>query len=212
MTTLYKRIKYGLFLRPFVVCSAKGNKRGVCLTFDDGPNDNYTIQVLDILDKFSARATFFLVGSNIQKHKGIAKQIVHYGHEVGNHTMTHKNLKMASWRDICAEINNCDDQLIMNKICEPKFLRPPKGNIGLKLLCFAILHKKQIILWNHDPKDYKAPNTASIQSYFKKNPARAGDIILLHDNNQNTVNTLEYILQFIKELSLQPVTLSELLC
>lgn len=211
ISTYIKRFKNEIILRPVVICKHNDNKNGVCLTFDDGPNKDYTLRILDILDKFSGKATFFLIGENIIKYNNIFEEIVNRGHQVCNHTMTHKTLWRASWLEIKTEIESCDNLLKCSTDYNPKYIRPPKGTIGIKLILYALFSHKKLVLWSLDTKDYLSSDKDGIITIFESHLLYPGDIILFHDKMLSTVDALERVLQYINDSGLKTLTLNELL-
>lgn len=209
--TYIKRFKNEVILRPIVICRGSKKEKGVCLTFDDGPNPNHTVRILDILDDFSAKATFFLVGKNIQKYRSLFHQIVNRGHQVCNHTMTHKVLWRASWLDIKTEIDQCDKLLRSNINYNSKYFRPPKGAIGIKLILYALLFQKNLVLWSIDLKDYQTTEIDKIASFSESLLLHPGDILLLHDTTLTSEFVLETILKKIQISGLKTLTLNEIL-
>jgi len=181
-----------------------------CLTFDDGPHPIYTEKVLCILKKFSAVATFFLVGTNIERNKSLIEQIKSHGHQVCSHTRNHHELTWFSYQRVKEEVESVNQQLALSTN-EQKFFRPPKGKFGFITIIYAILSKSKIILWSLDPKDYRATSPVEISRYFRTNPVMSGDIVLLHDKTPHTVEALEEILIIAQKKNLTPVTIAQLL-
>lgn len=103
----------------------KNSLKRVALTFDDGPDDNYTSQILDILKKHNLKATFFLVGSRIKAHPDVVKRIVKEGHIIGNHTWDHQNFLKLSDKDILTEVSKTDEELYKIAGYHSTLLRPP---------------------------------------------------------------------------------------
>ena len=197
----------------------KGNddQKVVALTFDDGPDEVYTPQVLDILKKYDVKATFFLVGENIERNADIVAREVEEGHEIGNHTYTHINVAKNGYNEIYNEIIKTQD--IIKKITgeEPKLFRPPYRAIS-KNMCDIIKNKNMnIVLWsNLDPRDWSNPGVYYIVDTIDTK-VENGNIILLHDYNKvrcsksQTVQALDSIIPKLKEKGYKFVTVSELI-
>ena len=197
----------------------KGNEdqKVVALTFDDGPDEVYTPQVLDILKKYDVKATFFLVGENIERNADIVAREVEEGHEIGNHTYTHINVDKNGYNEIYNEIVKTQD--IIKKITgeEPKLFRPPYRAIS-KNMCDIIKNKNMnIILWsNLDPRDWSNPGVYYIVNTIDTK-VENGNIILLHDYNRvrssksQTVQALDSIIPKLKEKGYKFVTVSQLI-
>lgn len=202
-----------VILSPFLVCRSATGTGKVALTFDDGPFNPYTEQVLDVLDEAGMKATFFVVGEQVKKYPEITKMIEARGHELGNHSMTHPEFSLLGYHAISDELDDVwkllrpDDQA-----SEPRSLfRPPKGVITLGLLRYILAKKQKAILWNVDPEDYKATSADEITAFFEQHPLIAGDIALLHDKTPYTPMALKSLLDQLAASGLQSVTVSELL-
>jgi len=110
------------------------NEKVLYLTFDDGPNIEYTKQTLNVLNKYNALATFFLIGESISGSEEIVREIIANNHGVGNHSYTHKNYVNCTFREMVSEIENTDG-LLRNYISLNSFLlRPPYGKFRFKYL------------------------------------------------------------------------------
>ena len=177
----------------------------VALTFDDGPNHN-TNKVLDILDKYDVKATFFVLVTNIDVNENIIKKMYELGMEIGNHTYSHKLLNRSSESDIEEEINKTDN-LIFNIIgTKPTLLRPSYGTVNKKIKNIA---DKPIIIWDIDTLDWKYHNSTRISNNILKK-VKDGDIILMHDIYSATANSLEIVIPKLLERGYQLVTVTEL--
>ena len=104
---------------PLLVWEIKTNEKDIFLTFDDGPNPDITSKVLNILDDYNAKATFFCVGENVQKYPGTYQQILSKGHKTGNHTFNHLN----GWKTPSDEYYSNIDQCA--KLVDSHLFRPP---------------------------------------------------------------------------------------
>lgn len=178
----------------------------IALTFDDGPNHN-TSKILDILEKYSIKATFFILGTNIKGNEKIIARMNRLGNEIGNHMYSHKLLTKLSKEKISNEIKQVDD-LIFNIIGEyPTLIRPSYGTYNKKV---KSLIDRPIIIWNIDTLDWKSHNSQKISNKVLKK-ASDGDIVLMHDIYNATANSLEIIIPKLLEKNFQFVTVSELL-
>lgn len=197
----------------------KGNDQDkvVALTFDDGPDKDFTPQVLDILKKNDVKATFFVVGENVGWNPEILKREYEEGHEIGNHTFTHINVSKRGYDDIYKEID--ETQQAVKKIIgvEPKLFRPPYRAIS-KEMCNIVKEKDMnIVLWsNLDPRDWSNPGVYYIVDTITSK-VQNGTIILLHDYNNlrntksQTIQALEIVIPKLKEMGYRFVTISELI-
>lgn len=200
-----------------IIKRGNDDEKIIALTFDDGPDKDFTPQVLDILKKNDIKATFFVVGENVGWNPEILKRQYEEGHEIGNHTFTHINVSKRRYEDIYKEIN--DTQEAVKKVIgeEPKLFRPPYRAIS-KDMCNIIKKKDMnIILWsNLDPRDWSNPGVNYIVDTITSK-VQNGTIILLHDYNNlrskksQTIQALEIVIPKLKEMGYKFVTVSELI-
>ena len=178
----------------------------IALTFDDGPNHN-TSRVLDILEKYNAKATFFILGTNIKGNEGIIKRMKELNMEIGNHMYSHKLLTKLKDNELVSEIKNVDN-MIFDIIKEyPTLLRPSYGTVNKRL---KSLVDKPIVIWNIDTLDWKNHNSKYISNKVI-NKAKDGSIVLMHDIYRATANSLEIIIPKLLSDGYKFVTVSELL-
>lgn len=197
----------------------KGNDEDklVALTFDDGPDEDYTPQILDVLKKYNVKATFFVVGQKVGWHPEVVKREFEEGHEIGNHTFTHINVCHRGYSDILAEINQTQEAIKNVTGKEPKIFRPPYRAIN-KEMCSIVKDKEMnVILWsNLDPRDWSNPGVGYIANTIITKVTN-GNIILLHDyNNQRqstsqTIQALDVFIPALLEKGYKFVTVSELI-
>ena len=171
------------------------NVKAVYLTFDDGPIPNITPWVLDLLDKYNIKATFFLVGDNVRKHPEEFKMIVERGHRVGNHTFNHiSGLKYLSYNYL--ENTNKADELINSTL-----FRPPHG--WMRWGQYMVLsHRYTVVMWDLVTRDYsKRLNGPQVLAKVKKY-VRNGSIITFHDSikaEKNMKYALPRAIEWLKE-------------
>ena len=174
------------WLYPRALWRMDKNVKAVYLTFDDGPIPNITPWVLDLLDKYNIKATFFLVGDNVRKHPEEFKMIVERGHRVGNHTFNHiSGLKYLSYNYL--ENTNKADELINSTL-----FRPPHG--WMRWGQYMVLsHRYTVVMWDLGTRDYsKRLNGRQVLRNVKKY-VRNGSIITFHDSIKSEKN-LKYAL------------------
>lgn len=181
------------------------DKPMIAITFDDGPG-RYTKRLLKILEKYDAKATFFLVGNNIAKYPEEIKKMDALGCEYGNHTMSHADLTKLQKKDIKKQIDRTDAQL--KKIVGKKttLIRPPYGAVNKTLRETA---EKPLILWSMDTLDWKKKDAKKVRNYIKKY-VEDGEIILVHDIHKTTVDAMEKVIPELIKKGYQLVTVSEL--
>ncbi|MFD0959421.1 polysaccharide deacetylase family protein [Paenibacillus chungangensis] len=188
----------------------------IALTFDDGPHEKETQLILDLLKQYDAKSTFFVVGNRLDRYADIVRREVEEGHEVANHTYNHLlfNRNVSSAR-ILKEIADSEAKIKWVTGQECKWFRPPGGNYSERVVQIAKQAGYTIVLWSwhQDTKDWTSPGVQAIANKVLKN-ARNGDIVLLHDNIQGsmqTVKALQIILPELKKRGYRMVTISELI-
>ena len=157
----------------------RGSKK-IALTFDDGPNDPCTMQLLEVLAKHGVRATFFMMGSYVARRPDIAREVVKAGHAVGNHTSTHPLLTFKSAAEIKVQLQNCERTLENAVGAHSKLFRPPFGGRRPAVLRIARSLGLDPVMWTVTGYDWDAPSAESIEKKIAKQ-IRGGDVILLHD-------------------------------
>lgn len=180
----------------------------VALTFDDGPNPQFTPQILDILYEQQVPATFFLVGQQMEGQEWLVRKIAASGHEIGNHTDSHPDLTTLEEPQILEEIQKTQEAL--REILPDytmKFLRPPYGRQNETVCQSSPL---PLILWEVDSGDWEDPQAEAIYTAVMEN-IQNGDIVVFHDDNPETVKALEQILPALKARGYQFATVSTLL-
>ena len=181
------------------------NKKMVALTFDDGPNYN-TSKILEILNKYNVKATFFVLGSKINHNEKIIETMDKYGMEIGNHTYSHKLMTKMDSDSIIKEINDTNN-LVYEVIGKyPKLVRPSYGSFNKKIKESINM---PIIIWNIDTLDWKSHNSEKIVSRVM-NKVSDGDIILMHDIYSATVKAVDILVPKLIEEGYQLVSVSEL--
>ncbi len=188
----------------FVDCTATPC---VALTFDDGPGP-YTPQILDILDEFEARATFYVVGQQIASWPRMLPLVAEAGHDIGHHTMTHPKLSELSVSDQRDQITDLDDLLLRRVGITPHTFRPPFGDLPDTPLPDPL--NRPVVMWSVDSLDWRKRTADSIVSEVLADIG-AGDIILMHELYQRSVDALPVILSELRERGLTVVSVADLL-
>ena len=179
----------------------------VALTFDDGPGP-YTPQVLDILEEFEARATFYVVGQQILSWPRMLPLIAEARHDIGNHTISHPKLSQLTIREQRAEINGLDEMIFQRVGIMPTTFRPPFGD--LPDVPLPDPHNRPVVMWSVDSLDWrKRTSTAIVDEVLAD--IGAGDIILMHELYQRSVDALPIILTELRERGLTVVSVADLL-
>lgn len=191
----------------------KNNAQKIALTFDDGPHPRYTRRILDILKKYDIKATFFIIGQNVEYYPGIVEQIIAEGHEVGNHTYRHKHTKMLTDEVFEQDVEKCNSLISEKCANKVKLFRPPEGYVDEKVRAVAQSLGYSIILWNIDTRDWEHASAKQIERTVINNIS-AGDIILMHDyvsGSNSTIEALERIIPKLLDENYKFVTVSELI-
>ena len=184
----------------------KRSRKAVALTFDDGPNPNTTPIALELLKKYNAKGTFFMVGKAVAGNEEIIKQVVAEGHQIGNHSWSHPLLTKISLEQAKSQINDTTEALKKASGQDVHIMRPPYGGINATIQAAV---DQSFILWDVDTLDWKNRNTASIMKEVRK--ARPGSIILMHDVHQTSINALPTVLQYLTKQGFELVTIDELM-
>lgn len=185
-------------------------RKAIALTFDDGPSEN-TLQILDILEKHDAKATFFCIGKNIEKHPEILKKIDAQGHIIGNHSFSHSNFfDFYRKNRVIQELKETDNLILEITGKKPYFFRPPYGVTNPSIRRALETTKHQVIGWNIRSMDGISKNTPAI---FNRIVTRLspGSVVLLHDTRPQTNAVLEQLLLSLAEKKYETVSITELL-
>jgi len=172
------------FIRRF-----KTDDNSIVLTFDDGPDEKNTPEILKILSEHGVKATFFVTGKNAEKFPGLISQIQKDGHEIGSHSFSHSSLRFKSAAFIEEEIVKTDNLLESLGIKEAVNFRPPYGRYFPFVPFVAKRLRKNIILWDVGPKDYKKTVSEIVDYVITK--TKSGSIIVLHDGGGDRKITVE---------------------
>lgn len=191
------------------ICRVNGEDKTIALTFDDGPHPVYTEQILDVLDEYGVKATFFVIGKNANTYPGITDDEIMRGHEVESHTFSHRYANSYGYDDALDELSSNEDALGI----EPEFVRPPGGIVSSAFKRAANEMSYRIVLWSVDTLDWKCPGADYVVNTVLNN-VKGGDIILMHDyvcGRSSTVDALKRVIPALLEKGYRFVTLKELL-
>ncbi|HSD15145.1 MAG TPA: polysaccharide deacetylase family protein [Flavobacterium sp.] len=202
-------IKADYFVKSYCSNPAENNLK-IAISFDDGPHP-MTEKVLDLLKKYNAKATFFCIGSQIEKHPDIFKRIVSEGHTVGNHSYSHSNrFGFFSTQKVVEEL--IQTNAIIERFSGKKalYFRPPFGVTNPNIARAVAKTNHYVIGWNNRSLDTVIDDETKILERIK-NRLAPGGIILLHDTSLKTVNVLEQLLLFLQSEKYECVTIDALL-
>ena len=189
------------------ICEAPNDKGLVAITFDDGPNAEFTPKVLEIMDEYNAKATFFCI--NVEKQPDVLKEIDKRGHAIGNHSYSHDvKFDMASVKAVKEDLLK-NESLINGAIGKKtKLFRPPFGVTNPKIAKGVKQLGLTSIGWNIRTLDTTDDSEDKIIERTKN--IKAGDIVLLHDTSDKSINVLRALLKVLNEKELRSVTINEL--
>ncbi|MDQ1147794.1 peptidoglycan/xylan/chitin deacetylase (PgdA/CDA1 family) [Bacillus sp. SORGH_AS 510] len=186
------------------------DQKVVALTFDDGPSKNVD-SILPLLDKYNAKATFFLIGHDIEKYPEEAEKIAAAGHQLGNHTYSHNRMVFKSPSYINKEIEKTD-QLIRDAGFTGEIdVRPPNGKKLIGFPYYLNKHNRDTIMWSLEPDSFYT--TAVDKINYVKKKVKPGSIILVHpmyDQTGEELKAIEGILKALTEKGYSFVTVNEL--
>lgn len=178
----------------------------VALTFDDGPA-RPTARLLDILAERHSHATFFVLGANVPYGPELLARMVDEGHEVGSHTLNHRDLTKLSGEELREQVDEANAAIEAATGISPRLLRPPYGAMDEET---AAAVGMPLILWSVDPRDW-ADHDAVLVAQRVAADAHRGSIVLLHDIHETTVDAVPAILDDFERRGLTAVTVSDLL-
>jgi peptidoglycan/xylan/chitin deacetylase (PgdA/CDA1 family) len=175
----------GQWYGPTFVGGRPGSKQ-IALTYDDGPNDRHTMNLLEVLAKHNVRATFFMIGRFVKQRPEIARAVAQARHVIGNHTFTHPRLIFKSAAQTRAELTDCRQALEDVIGAHSNLFRPPFGGRRPATLRIARELGLQTVMWNVAGYDWKGLSAAAIEQKVARR-MRGGDVILLHDGRHRTL-------------------------
>lgn len=183
------------------------NKKLIAFTFDDGPSYIGTNKLLDNLDKYNARVTFFVLGSRVENYKDTLTKAYKMGNTIGNHTYSHSNLLKLDNYSVMDEIKKTNETIKNITGSEAIYLRPPYGNINSDIKNISNMYT---ILWDLDTEDWKNKDKDRIADYIVSN-AHDGAIVLLHDLYETSVDGALLAMERLEKEGYAFVTIDEMI-
>ena len=183
------------------------NKKLIAFTFDDGPSYIGTNKLLDNLDKYNARVTFFVLGSRVENYKDTLIKAYKMGNTIGNHTYSHSNLLKLDNYSVMDEIKKTNETIKNITGSETIYLRPPYGNINSDIKNISNMYT---ILWDLDTEDWKNKDKDRIADYIVSN-AHDGSIVLLHDLYETSVDGALLAMERLEKEGYAFVTIDEMI-
>lgn len=187
------------------------NGKYIALTFDDGPHPSNTPRLLNILRERNVKATFYVVGRSVNLYPQVLRQTVAEGHEIGNHSQTHRLLSKLSDSEVINELRLCRESVMQASGATMRTMRPPYG--GLLQRQREMVHAEfgyPTILWSVDPGDWKRPGVSVVSSRLI-NGASDGGILLAHDIHAPTIDAMPAAIDSLLRRGFKFVTVSQLI-
>jgi len=215
-----KYVYRGFGLQTDIIRHGTHHFKYVALTFDDGPDPVYTPEILDILKEKDVRATFFLVGKNVNSYPEIAKRIVEEGHSIGNHTYSHRSLIPLTAKSTYKEVKDAETAIDEATGVRPTLFRPPRGVYSNYVRGLLKEEGYTLVLWDLSAVDWAELAPKKIVTNVK-NRVKPGSIILLHDsgdlithrggNRASTVKALPEIIDTLRAQGYEFVTVDQMI-
>ena len=198
-----------------VVYRARVSEKLAALTFDDGPHPEFTPAILDILERYGVRATFFMVGSSVELYPEIAKEVWERGHAIGNHTYTHPaNLELLPDWAIRREVERSAEAIERATGERPVLFRPPRGRFGSKAAAVLSGAHQKVVLWTVSADHHEAKTPHEMAERVLR-LIRPGAIVLLHDGSTparwKDVVATSMLIEALRKRGYRLVTVPELL-
>ena len=192
------------------VYSVEREDKVISVTFDASWGGDKTLAILDLLDEYNAKATFFLVGIWVDKYPELVKEIAARGHEIGNHSDSHAHFTQISESKIRQELDSCSDKIEALTGVRPTLFRPPYGDYNSKVITVVRDEGYEAVQWSIDSLDWK---NRGVDDLIKRatNNVQPGDIILFHNDSQYIVEALPAILKHYQEQGFNMIPAKDIL-
>ncbi|MCL2746283.1 MAG: polysaccharide deacetylase family protein [Coriobacteriia bacterium] len=186
--------------------------RLAALTFDDGPHPEFTPALLEVLAEEGVKATFFVLGSQVTRHPEIARQIVEDGHQIANHSYSHRDYRTLNYEEKRTDLLRAQDAIENATGVRPNWVRPPYGKMNAT--SYSLFGNEEMLVahWSVDPADWRRPGVGVIRERVA-NTIHPGAVILLHDaggDRAQTVQATREIIRNLHEEDYQFVTVEQL--
>lgn len=192
------------------IYSVERNDKKISISIDAAWGDEYTQDILDTLDKYNVKTTFFLVGFWVDKYPHQVEEIHKRGHEIGNHSSTHPNMSQLSKEQIIKELKETEDKIINITNKKPILFRPPFGDYNDLVIQTAKELGYYTIQWDIDSLDWKEFGVEPVIDRVVKNVSD-GSIVLFHNNAKYIKEYLPLIIERLQEKGYEIVPISELI-
>jgi peptidoglycan/xylan/chitin deacetylase (PgdA/CDA1 family) len=201
-------ISSGFFIK--IICKAETTKKEIAISFDDGPAENYTPEILALLSKNNIKAAFFCIGNRVEKNEALLKQVYEEGHIIGNHSYSHAPMfDLFPTGKMCKDLNSMDEATKKVISVKPKLFRPPYGVTNPTV-------RTAIIKGNYIPVGWSVRSLDTVikdkQKLFDRiADVQAGDIVLFHDTSKTTLDILQTFIDHVHKSGFTFVRLDKLL-
>lgn len=193
MDSYFIRISAMLF--PGLIWKLPAGKNEIYLTFDDGPHPVITPKVLNILDGYNAKATFFCVGENVQKYPETYAEIISRGHQTGNHTHNHVKGWKTQREKYLQNVHQC------NRVVSSQLFRPPHGQITPPLARLLNKEGYKTVMWDVLTKDYSQRSVTEKRLQRAIHKTRDGSVVVFHDSDKAALHMLKILPEFLAHFS-----------
>lgn len=192
------------------IYSVDTSEKKIAISFDAAWGDSYTPKILDILEEYNVKTTFFLVGFWVDNYPEKVKEIHQRGHEIGNHSTTHPHMSKLSAGQVAAELNDTGDKIEALIGKKPDLFRPPFGDYNNNLIITAKENGYYTIQWDVDSLDWKQIGSIQIVDRVVRN-VKNGSIVLFHNNSEYVLEYLPLILKKLQAEGYEIVPIGELI-
>ncbi|MCI9164572.1 MAG: polysaccharide deacetylase family protein [Oscillospiraceae bacterium] len=180
----------------------------VALTFDDGPHQIYTAQLLDILEEHHAVATFFEVGRNVALYPDSLPRMAELGCEIASHSNAHRDLSKLRKASMLQDLDAADQAFLNAGVAAPTLVRPPYGAVNKSVKNAS---GRTVVTWTVDTQDWMSQDAQTVIDYVQSLSSLDGEIVLLHSTYESTVQAMAVLVPWLQEQGYQLVTVSELM-
>ena len=196
--------------RVLPIYSVERDDRVISISFDASWGGDQTMGILDLLDEYDAKATFFLVGIWVEKYPELVKEIAARGHEIGNHSAKHPSMTKVSEAQMREELRTMDDQLEALIGQRTKLFRPPYGDYNDKVVTVCRDAGYEVVQWSVDSLDWKNLGVQDLITKATRN-VQPGDIVLFHNDSKYILEALPTVLKTYKEQGFTLIPVGDIL-
>ncbi len=210
ISSTYKAVETASTQREIPIYRVDTDKKQVAISFDAAWGNEQTETLLDTLDEYKVKTTFFLVGDWVDKYPESVKDIAERGHDVGNHSNTHPHMTQMSTADMCGEIEACNEKIKNITGNAPTLFRAPYGDYNNDVVKSVNGCDMYCVQWDVDSLDWKDPTPEQITQRILDN-IQNGSIVLMHNGATNTPEALPKVIEGIRDAGYEIVPISEIL-